>query len=217
MSVKESIITNISDIAKCHIDAFPSSVSSKLGMPFCKKMMEWFIVNNRGVLYHAEDDNGIVIGYVSMMIKTDPGQSGSFSTISHYAFKAVLISLMLKPWLIFNPLFRLNHKTIKNIVLKKLGFKESKSNVNNSEYNKAYTFKPQIGIVGIGVDPKFQGHGYAGELLRRCALYCKSKGFDTLSLSVHKDNNAALKAYKKMGFEIVSTKEDGDLCMILKI
>ena len=221
MNVFESKLINIQDIAKCHIRAFPSSVSSKLGMPFCKKMIEWFVYNERGVLFHIEDEAGNVVGYVSMMIKTAPNQQGSFTTISQYALKQVVLALLFKPWLFFHPLFKNNRKNIRRIVLSKFHLSKKRITENNRRLGKSKetneNFNPSIGIVGIGVISQCQGKGYGTALIQQCIAYSRIAGFNSLSLSVHKDNTQAIKAYTRNGFRITSHKIDGDICMTFTI
>lgn len=219
MKVIKTTLSDISAVAQSHILAFPNSVSSQMGLGFCKKMLEWFVLNDRGVLFHAENEKDVV-GYVSLIIKTASGQPGSFSTISQYAFKSVLISLLIKPWLLFHPMFRSKYKTIKRIVLSKVHFckkNELQERINRAPKNEINVFQPQIGIVGIGVNPQYQGKGYGSALIRQCIAYCKANGFTTIDLSVHHDNSQAIAAYKRNGFEAICIKEDGDLYMKLSI
>lgn len=196
MKVIKSTVFDIDVVAKIHIKAFPNSVSSKMGIRFCKKMMEWFIVNERGCLLHIVDDNNNVAGYVSLIKTTKQGQPGSFTCITQYAIKTVISSLLLKPWLITSPMFKEKRKAIiRNI--KYIIYRKEPESIHTS-VNKQ--FEPSIGIVGIGVDPKYQGRGYGSKLIQSAKIQAKELGFLTLQLSVNKYNSQAIKAYRRNGF-----------------
>jgi ribosomal protein S18 acetylase RimI-like enzyme len=122
-------------------------------------------------------------------------------------------------------MFQKNYKTILRIVLGKLHFPKknrSQENIDRAEKKAPpkeglNDFQPQIGIVGIGVNPQYQGKGYGSALIQQCVAYCKANGFTTIDLSVHHDNAQAIAAYKRNGFETICLKEDGDLFMKLTI
>lgn len=204
MKVIRTTKTDISAVSQCHILAFPNSVSSKMGRRFCEKMMEWFILNERGCLLHILDDNDNVTGYVSLIKTTSRGQPGSFTCITQYAIKTVAFSLLLKPWLIASPIFKEKRKAIirnvKYFLLRKKPHAVTPI-VKGS-------FEPKIGIVGIGVAPSYQGKGYGSRLIHAAKEYAKAEGFKTLSLSVNKHNDQAIKAYHRNGFLDISKSEE---------
>jgi len=52
----------------------------------------------------------------------------------------------------------------------------------------------------FGITPAFQGQGLSAELLRESLRFVKEKGYQ-VKLEVHRTNEAALRLYKKAGFE----------------
>ena len=52
-----SEISDLDGISKCHMLAFGSSLSTKLGDKFVKKMLEWYVVSDRGIMSHISIDN----------------------------------------------------------------------------------------------------------------------------------------------------------------
>lgn len=204
MKVIKTTLSDIDAVAQSHIKAFPNSVSSKMGKRFCKKMMEWFIVNERGCLLHIIDENNYVAGYVSLIKTTKQGQPGSFTCITQYAIKTVVMSLLFKPWLIASPMF----KEKRNAIIRNIKYIIYRKKPEISIINEVTSFEPTIGIVGIGVDPRYQGKGYGSKLIQAAKEFAKDNGFSTLSLSVNAHNGQAIKSYCRNGFvEVAKGKE----------
>ena len=59
-----------------------------------------------------------------------------------------------------------------------------------------------MGLVVIGVSPEHQGKGYGSMLLKEFESRARKEGFRKISLSVHKDNHQAIKAYKRNGWAV---------------
>ena len=57
-------------IAKCHRAAFPESLSSKLGLNYCMKMLSFYLEDERGVLFHLED-GARCLGYCGGLMKQE--------------------------------------------------------------------------------------------------------------------------------------------------
>ena len=52
-------------------------------------------------------------------------------------------------------------------------------------------------------DPAYRGVGVASEVIRESALWFKrQRDINQIVLGVHKNNEAAIRAYKKVGFQI---------------
>ena len=95
MNCIESKKTDLKSIVECHKSAFPDSLSTRLGSKFIYKMLEWYIVSERGVLFHTSSSKGEVIGYVGGIITLRDGMHGAVTSISQYAFKTFVFSILL--------------------------------------------------------------------------------------------------------------------------
>jgi len=62
-------------------------------------------------------------------------------------------------------------------------------------------------IVTVDVHPDFRGKGLASSLLARLEARLRQKGAEFFVLQVATDNNAALRLYKKFGYQIHSLLE----------
>lgn len=214
MRIYNTTMSDIEGVAKCHINSFPTSVSSKMGLQFCRKMMEWFVVSERGLLFHIVDSNKKIVGYVSLLRTDSKNLPGSFTCITQYAFKTIIWSLLRRPWLLMSPVFREKSVVIHSI--NKYVFKKKPKTKSVEEDKK---FLPRIGIVGIGVMPEFQGKGYGSALIHQAKNYALNSRYGQLSLSVRRENLKAIKSYKRNGFvevELKGKKEEIGMEVTLK-
>ena len=201
----DSAISDIGTIARIHIRAFPKSLSSRLGFNYCHRMISWYLDDARGELFHLSIDKNIV-GYCGGLIINEPGKHGSATSVTQYTFKALVISFLLKPWLIFHPEIRTRLPFIvKNIKLK---LKPGGTTATSGSIGSNPDFIPSMGLVVIGVDPEYQGKGYGSVLLKEFERRAREKGLERLNLSVRCDNEQAISAYLKNGWVIGTTGEE---------
>ncbi len=57
-------------------------------------------------------------------------------------------------------------------------------------------------ILMLAVDPLYRGKGYGGILYREMQRQCAIKGMRVIALEVRVSNQAAIRFYEKMGFQI---------------
>ncbi len=187
---------DIDRIAECYVSAFPDTLSSKLGRKFLLKMFEWYVVSDRGFIFHSEQNN-IITGFCGGIITKKPGLPGAITSISQYAFNTFVFSYLFKPHLIFHPqnLKKINY-IIKNILIKlKIIKAEKKVSKNN--------FQPFCGLVVIGVKKSFQGQGLGYKIMKEFERNARNlKGIKYISLTVKKENIKAINTYKKSGWSI---------------
>ena len=199
MICRDSTHDHLKRIAKCHIKAFPSSLSSRLGVGYATKMISFYLEDERGVLFHVEYEDEIT-GYCGGLMTRVPGRHGSATSMTQHTFRSLVFNLMIRPWLIFHPEIRANVPLIiKNIRLRFSGRKSKRSTTPPAE-NKE--FIPSMGLVVIGVLPEYQGKGYGSLLLREFEARARKEGFRKIHLSVHKDNHQAIKAYERNGWVV---------------
>ena len=63
-------------------------------------------------------------------------------------------------------------------------------------------------ILTLGICPDFQGRGHGAGLMRGAIEFCRSSGVASLFLDVAVDNKAALKLYKKCGFDCIDRRSN---------
>ncbi len=194
-------IEDLPEIVSCHKDAFPDSLSTKQGDRFISKMMEWYIVDERGVLFHIKDDKGDIAGYCGGIITRQPGLLGAVSSISQYAFNQFLLAYLRKPWLIVHPEnIKKAPYIVRNLRIK-LGLRRKVKKIDQS--GEQELFIPFMGLVVIGVRNSYHGKGFGSKLLREFENLARNQtGIELIKLSVKSSNTKAIKSYLRNGWEI---------------
>ena len=201
----DSKASDLDKIAGIHIKTFPYSLSSKLGFKYCRKMISWYLEDERGELFHLED-SGEIVGYCGGLAIKVPGRHGSATSVTQFSFKELIGSFIFRPWVIFHPEIRKRVPFIwKNLKLR-LGLSGVKAQVKIHDGEKP--FIPSMGLVVIGVLPEYQGKGYGSVLLKEFERRAREKGFKIINLSVRMDNEQAISTYMKNGWIISSTGEE---------
>ena len=201
MLVSNTQPQHLHDIALCHITCFPGSLSSRLGINYVKKTLEWFLVSPDRFLYHVEIDNKIA-GYCGGFVPQKYGD-GSSSGMLQYAFNQAITGLVIHPWLLFHPEVRQQYKFLWLNIKRKFTGKVIPLGqpIANPE-------KPShVGLVVIGVHPHNRGSGVAQLLADEFENRAKTYGRHELVLSVKTDNQRAIKAYKKFGWNILKEQQ----------
>lgn len=205
MKCKISNLSDIPNIIRCHKSAFPDALSSKLGYRFTTKMFEWYILNERGVLFHIMK-NGSIIGYCAGIKTEYSGLDGAFTSITQFAFRTFILSYLLRPWLLFHRETIKKFSSIKRNILLRLG-KKQVIQVNSE-------FEPYLGLIVIGVKKEMHGKGIGLILLKEFENIAFNLGFNTIVLSVKSNNKKAISAYIKSQW--IKTEESKDSLIMKK-
>lgn len=195
---------DLNKIAKCHIAAFPKSVTSLLGEKVVASMLKWYLSAPNKFLFYAEE-NGIVTGYCGGFIMDGSDAYGSGSGMTQFGFNQAAVSFARKPWLLLHPEVRNKYHFIFKNILRKVGLLKEQPMAVASPIPKNIPLT--AGLVVIGVIPNLQQKGL-GTLLQqefeRKAIEMNAK---RLSLSVRKQNENAIKSYNKNGYKINDENE----------
>ena len=202
-TVKDSNVNDLREIARCHMAAFPKSLSSKLGLSYCRKMLEWYLSSDNKFLFHLQEGKSVV-GYCGGFIRKGE-LYGSSTGMTQYASREGIKALLLRPWLLAHPKFQKNYKFIwRNLVLL---FKQHPKSLINSpkiEPTKGLT----AGLVVIGVGPKFKGKGYGSLLLKEFEKKAIDMKCMRMNLTVESLNAAAIRAYERNGWKKENEKDE---------
>ena len=214
MTIVNSKINDLQNISTCHRLAFSHSFSSKLGEKYCIKMFEWYIKSNNGILFHSLDEKGFCTGYCGSIINNGELNAGSSSSIMQYSFGQGIKSLFFKPWLLFHTEVLANYKLIQKNILVRLGIKKHS---RTQESKQKLNLDSHIGLVVIGVRSDMQGKGIGGKLLKELEKITLDLGIKKMLLTVEENNKPALKAYKKNGWELVSSSSSSGKLFMSKV
>lgn len=201
--------TELSQVAKCHILAFPDSFSSKLGRRYVAKMLGWYLSTEKAFIFHLKD-NGEVVGYCGAIVVDGTLPTGAASGMTQYSFNDAIKAMVFRPWLLLHPEVTKRYKFLWRNVKAKLGISKPKF---SAEQKTIYQNEPQIGLVVIGVDPKMQGKGYGSMILQEFEKRAATYNIPKLQLTVKAINTNAIRAYEN-GWEAVSN--DGEVVAMYK-
>lgn len=200
--------SNLQGIAICQMACFPNSFNTALGASFVAKSLGWFLSQEKRFLFHVLRD-GKVVGFCGGFAPQFYGD-GSSSGMLQFAFKEAIIGVLKKPWLIFNKELRAYYPFIFRNIKKKLGIRKS---IAAKPEPIDFILVPTVGLVVIGVHPNFRGKGIFELLMNEFEQKAKSLNISTCSLSVRSNNNRAIAAYKKMGWEL---KQDDGISFVMQ-
>lgn len=203
LTIKCSQKQQLPDIAECQMDCFPDSFATKLGRSYVQKSLEWFLVNDQRFLFHCEE-HGKIVGYCGGFAPAYYGDGSSSGMLQH-AFKEAIKGTLKKPWLLFNAeLVQYYPHIFRNIRKKILKTKTIAAVTSNKR-----EIEPTVGLVIIGVHPSFRGKGVFELLMTEFENQARKLNRTQVNLSVKKDNNRAINAYKKFGWTIRQEQADG--------
>ena len=201
---------HLANVALVHMNAFPNSISSKLGQKYCIKMLEWYLLPSTAFLFHLEIDNKIV-GYCGGKVAGSHG-SGSTTAMLQYTFFQAIKSMILRPYLFLHQSMISKYAIIINNILIKFKIKNKRS--QHLDKKKMNNFK-EIGLVVIGVEKSKQGLGYGSKILIEFEKRSQSFGATKISLSVKSSNTTAIKSYSRNGWLL--EKSDSHVATMYKL
>lgn len=208
--IQDSQAIDLKKIAKCHIAAFPKSLSSRLGLAYCVKMLEWYLTSDNKFLFHIILEDGVA-GYCGGFMRKGE-LHGSSTGMTQHASKVGILALLLRPWLLVHPKITRNYKFIWRNILLLFSRKQSNKPAENS--NRGFPIELTAGLVVIGVDPKYQGKGFGSILLKEFEKKAIAMNCSRLILTVESSNKKAILAYQHNGW--VSGQEKDDHLLMFK-
>lgn len=208
--LRVSVLDDLPAIADCHAAAFPRALSTSHGRRFVTKMLSWYIVAERGVMFHLEQD-GRVVGYCGGIKIPAPGLPGAFTSITQYAYWSFVAAYARKPWLMLHPENLAKTPGLTRNVLLRLGLAKKHAAPQRPE---DANFQPAWGLVVIGLRPEFQSHGLGSVLLREFERLASADGAHYVRLSVKRNNVKAIAAYRRNDWFVAS--ESGDALVMRK-
>lgn len=201
MPVSDTQVRHLHDMALCHMACFPKSLSSRLGIGYVTKTLEWFLVSPNRFLYHINVDNKIA-GYCGGFVPQKFGD-GSSSGMLQYAFNQAIAGLVLHPWLLLHPEVRQQYKFLWLNVKRKFTGKLIPLGGPTADPGKP----SHVGLVVIGVHPQYRGSGVARLLADEFDKRALTFDRHELVLSVKSNNHRAINAYKKFGWKILKEQQ----------
>lgn len=194
--IKDSRHDDLNMIAICHMSAFPDSLSSKMGLKYLRKMIAWYLSDEKKFLFHIEENNRC-IGYCGGMICDGSQAMGSASGMIQYSFNDAVAAILFRPWLLFHRELLEKYSLISKNVKRKFFSKPKKQ---NARIKSEAEIQPTTGLVVIGVDKAYQGKGYGSMLLTQFEKKSIELGIKKMALTVKSSNKQAIRSYEQNGW-----------------
>ncbi|MEQ8360301.1 MAG: GNAT family N-acetyltransferase [Cytophagales bacterium] len=207
MKIIKSERKNLLELAICHKQAFPKSLSSRMGKNYLCKMLEWYMVSPKAFIFHLVVDNEVV-GYCGGIVVDGELAIGSASAMTQHSFNSAVKSILLRPWLLFHGELLKKY----SFVLRNLFYRFKKPEISEAEKSEK-KLDPYTGLVVIGVNQKFHGIGYGSFLLQEFEKRTINLSLKKMMLSVKSDNEKAIKSYLRNGWKKAKL-DSGSLQMV---
>jgi glycosyltransferase involved in cell wall biosynthesis/ribosomal protein S18 acetylase RimI-like enzyme len=207
---------DLPDVVAIHLQSFRGYRSALLGPSFLRRFYHWFLVDPRAYGFVAEfvtpetelpaarvDGAAVHRAPTTRLAGFAVGAPrGSGPAMTRYTAAAAVGALGSRPWLLGHPL-------ILSGIRRKLGqVLGSRSPVKVGVEPDS---TPAAALVGIGVAPRFQGHGVGRRLIDAFEEEAIRRGYPRAVLGVRRENRAACGFYDRCGWgewESLSTPED---------
>ncbi|HHY89468.1 MAG TPA: GNAT family N-acetyltransferase [Chloroflexi bacterium] len=183
-------ISDLKAVAEVHSRAFPDSALTRLGLEAVRRYYEWQLTGPHQVTPLGAFTGERLVGFCF------GGRfQGALNGFLRKNRSYLLGQVLRKPWLLANPLFR--DRAIAG--LKNLFRRKRVREVAVPVTGKVYPF----GILSIAVDPQGQGKGVGRALMAVSEEAARQQGFREMILTVHPDNEPAVRFYQSLNWHPV--------------
>jgi ribosomal protein S18 acetylase RimI-like enzyme len=189
---------DLDKIARCQKKAFPGSLSTAMGLPYLRKMLEWYVVQPTAFLFYIEE-NGECAGYCGGFLVDGSLATGSASGMLQHSFNRAVWSFVFRPWLLLHKEMRAKIPFAVRNIKRKFGIVDEKQENDIKKMHNPPN-EPYTGLVVIGNDPAYRSKGYGSRLLQEFEEISKKKGVKLMRLTVNALNDTAIKSYKRNGW-----------------
>jgi len=183
-------------VALIHVAAFPKSALTKLGVEAVRRYYEWQLIGPHecDALGAFLDDRLVGFCFAGVF-------KGAMSGFLQKNWLFLLRRVLVRPWLLMNPIFRERASMALRILrwLLRQRFRRKRETFALPKQNPSKSY----GILSIAVDPRYQGLGIGKMLMERAEAIAKEKGFYEMDLTVEPQNERAIRFYERLGWEKV--------------
>ena len=193
---------HLDQMTQCHIKAFPGEFTTLIGKRFIKGSYRFYITDPDGIVFVAVSSSGEVVGLVS---GGKPELRRQFSVKRVPLYSLDIVFSAIKNRYVRKRLCQHFCTAAKKIVTK---LKPTTDNVVTEEPapGPAGTWSSLLSICS---EPQWRGRGIGKALMEAFRSESAARGYKTMRLSVHLDNDAAIALYKKCGWQVILETKRG--------
>lgn len=180
-------IDDLSEIATVHVLAFPDSELTHLGHEAVRRNYLWQFEGPHDLVALGVRSDGRLVGFLFGGVFR--GSTIGFVKREHW----FLLGRVLR-----NPSMIVNSKSLSRIGLavRLLGRRSRPARSENPDQVPVRSF----GVLSVAVDPSTQGTGVGQLLMAEAEARARAAGFASMHLTVHPDNDRAVRFYEKGGW-----------------
>jgi len=188
--------SDLPSVALLHAAAFPDSALTKLGLEAVRRYYEWQLNGPHDVDALGAFHGDRLVGFCFSGIFR-----GAMSGFLQRNWLFLTVCVLIRPWLIINPIFReraiLAVNILKRLLRQLIKRRRKLTHQGSPASSKSY------GILSIAVDPNYQGLGIGRMLMEYSEAIAREKGFSEMDLTVNPQNEKAIRFYERLGWEKV--------------
>jgi ribosomal protein S18 acetylase RimI-like enzyme len=182
-------------VSTIHRAAFPESALSRLGAGVVRRQYEWLLLGPHEVVALGAFDGDQLVGFCFGGVF-----KGAMSGFLQKNRVFLAWSVITHPWLATDPAFRGRLGEGVRILARYVRRRRRRSEGLPARQVRASEAR-SFGILSIAVDPRRQGTGAGKVLMRRSEEIAIERGFRTMDLTVHPENEQAVRFYERRGWE----------------
>jgi len=183
-------------VTDIHLTAFPDAAMTALGREAVRRQYTWYLEGPHDAICMGGWLEGRLAGFCFSGLFR--GATGGFLRKNRpYLIRRVL----LRPWLLWNPLFRGRAVTALRILNP---FRRRQVAPADAPWWNTY------GILAIAVDPRLQGAGVGRALMGYADSAARERGVPRMVLTVSRTNERAIRFYENLGWNRSLEKEVWD-------
>ena len=188
---------DLDNVARIHRASFNDRALAQLGSGAIRRYYHWLLTGFSEIYpICAETVNGQISGFCFSGV-----YAGSFSGFLRKNKWYLAINIILKPWLLLNPLIREQVKLALKTIKRLLRYQKRSKGGKNIEQPIKIKKGSSFGILSIAVDPAFQRLGVGVLIMHEVEKWASENDYAQLHLSVHPDNLPAVRFYENLGWE----------------
>jgi len=188
---------DLDGIARIHRASFDDRALTQLGKGAVQRYYHWLLTGFSEVYpICAETIEGELAGFCFAGV-----YAGSFSGFLRANKWYLAGNMLVRPWLLLNPLIREQAKLALRTFKRLLKHRDRNEDENRKKPSIKIKIGANFGILSIAVDPTFQRQGVGELLMVEIEKKASVNDYSQLHLSVHPENLPAVKFYEKMGWQ----------------
>lgn len=188
--LKELEPEDLRQVVGVHINSFPESALTKLGAKIVRRYYLWQLTGP----HRKVRATGAFIGNDCAGFSFSGIFNGSTSGFIQQNKGFLVKEVLLRPWLLFNPLFMKRLGEGVKLLRRSSKKRSPKSAAGESQMT-------DYGILSIAVADKYQKSGIGQMLMIDAEKEARKYGYRQICLTVHPDNQKAVRFYEKQNWQ----------------